>query len=102
MPRGNEVITNVTNANKHFASAFLMQILKFRDVVVSSSSFSRPAASAPRRACSQATPAFNLESGLFFWIDKKNFMHMHDEVAFVCKAAYFVVQTMIPLFSRHL
>ena len=50
-----------------------------RDVVVSSCSFSRSAARAPRRACSQATPAFNLESGLFFWIDKKKihaYIHM--------------------------
>ena len=48
--KGNGLITNVISANQHFASTYLFS----RDVAPGSSSFSRPAARAPRRACSQA------------------------------------------------
>ena len=48
--KGNGLITNVISANRHFASTYLFS----RDVAPGSLSFSRPAARAPRRACSQA------------------------------------------------
>ena len=48
--KGNGVITNVISANQHFASTYSFS----RDVVTSSPSFSRSAARAPQRACSQA------------------------------------------------
>ena len=50
--KGNDVISYVISANEHFASTFSMQIKYSRNVVPSSPSFSRPAARAPRRACS--------------------------------------------------
>ena len=48
--KGNGLIINVIPANQHFASTYLFS----RDVALSSPSLSRPAARAPRRACSQA------------------------------------------------
>ena len=54
--KGNEIITTAISTNQHTASTFLMQKLKnSRDFIASSPSFSRSAARAPRRACSQAT-----------------------------------------------
>ena len=46
----NGLIINVIPANQHFASTYLFS----RDLALSSPSLSRPAARAPRRACSQA------------------------------------------------
>ena len=48
--KGNGVITNVISANQHFASTYSSP----GDETASSPSFCRPAARAPRRACSQA------------------------------------------------
>ena len=48
--KGNGVIAYVISANQHFASTYSFS----RDVATSSPSFCRPAARAPRRACSQA------------------------------------------------
>ena len=48
--KGNGVTTNVISANQHFASTYSFP----GDVAASSPSFCRPAARAPRRACSQA------------------------------------------------
>ena len=53
--KGNDDITNVISANQHFASTFWCRYSNSRDVVTSFPSFSRPAARAPRRACSQAS-----------------------------------------------
>ena len=52
--KGNDVITNVISANQHFVSTFSMQILATL-LQAPSPFFSRPAASAPRRACYEAT-----------------------------------------------
>ena len=67
--KGNDVISYVISANQHFASIFRCRYSNSRDVVASSPSFSRHAASVPRRACSQATqerfcilPRFESES----------------------------------------
>ena len=45
--KGNGVITNITSANRHFASSFSMQIFKFQRRSCKPSFFSRPAAIAP-------------------------------------------------------
>ena len=45
--KGNDVITNITSANRHFASSFSMQIFKFQRRSCRFSFFSRPAAIAP-------------------------------------------------------
>ena len=50
LAKGNGVTTNVISANQHFASTYSFP----GDVAASSPSFCRPAATAPRRACSQA------------------------------------------------
>ena len=55
--KGNDVITNITSANRHFASSFSMQIFKFQRRSCRLSFFSRPAAIAPRKACSHAKDA---------------------------------------------
>ena len=52
--KGNDVITNVISANQHFASNFSMQIFKFQRRSCKLFFLYRPAARAPRRACSQA------------------------------------------------
>ena len=55
--KGND-ITNVISANQSFASTLSMQIFKFQRRSCKLSFLSRPAARAPRRACSQATDSF--------------------------------------------
>ena len=59
--KGNGVITNVISAKQHFALAFWCGYSNSRDVVASSSSFSRPVAKASWRACLQATQLHDLQ-----------------------------------------
>ena len=52
--KGNDIITNVISANQHFASTFSMRTFKFQRRSCKLFFLYRPAARAPRRACSQA------------------------------------------------
>ena len=54
--KGNDIITNVISTNQHLHQLFRCRYSNSRDIVACSPSFSRPAARAPGRACSQAMP----------------------------------------------
>ena len=58
--KGNDVITDFISANLHFASTFNFRCRysNSRDLISSAPSFCHPFASAPRRACSEATSQY--------------------------------------------